>query len=177
MASRHACSGCCLPSACRQRLPLTHARGPALAFLSWEQVYGGDAPEEQRRAAQVWWALRVHGHPRAHLLRGAGYGAWLASRPQDTELYEPCPLKLCSVFEGELQPGLVWQPHQAPEGDAGVVLVDVDLFGEEAGEVPAGRGAGGRTVFVSRSGQNHAEACFRAARHEDAGGGPWAVAH
>lgn len=43
-------------------------------------------------ACRVRWALRTHGHPEVHVLRG-GWRAWLASG-NETDLHEPCPLKV-----------------------------------------------------------------------------------
>ncbi|KAG2486108.1 hypothetical protein HYH03_015203 [Edaphochlamys debaryana] len=76
-------------------------------------------------AVRVWWQLTVYGaHPVA-VLEG-GWNAWKAAGLKQ-ELYEPCPLKLSSVFEAEPAPqhrATAQELHEAAaEGSARVVLV------------------------------------------------------
>ncbi|GLI60803.1 hypothetical protein VaNZ11_002908 [Volvox africanus] len=52
-------------------------------------------------AARVWWQLLLYGHPRPYVLAG-GWPSWLAEGGR-SELYEPCPLKLSSVYDEEPQ--------------------------------------------------------------------------
>ncbi|GLC38148.1 hypothetical protein PLESTB_001095200 [Pleodorina starrii] len=52
-------------------------------------------------AARVWWQLLLYGHPSPYVLHG-GWDAW-RSAGGGSELYEPCPLKLSSVYDAEPQ--------------------------------------------------------------------------
>eukprot|EP00877_Chromochloris_zofingiensis_P002229 jgi/Chrzof1/12006/Cz06g17250.t1 len=55
-------------------------------------------------AARLWWMLMVHGHPAPLVLEG-GWARWLAEG-RETELYEPCTLKVYASFESSTRPEL-----------------------------------------------------------------------
>jgi len=50
-------------------------------------------------AARLWWALTFHGHPQPRVLEG-GWAKWQAEG-RESELYEPCTLKVRSCVVGE----------------------------------------------------------------------------
>ncbi|KXZ46439.1 hypothetical protein GPECTOR_43g875 [Gonium pectorale] len=56
-----------------------------------------------KTAARVWWQLQLYGHPSPRILYG-GWAAWRAAGGE-SELYEPCPLKLSTTYEAEPQIG------------------------------------------------------------------------
>lgn len=52
-------------------------------------------------AARLWWMLTIAGHPSARVLEG-GWDKWRAEGRQ-TELYEPCTLRVGLLFSLRVQ--------------------------------------------------------------------------
>lgn len=88
------------------------------------QIYDNGS---ELQAAQVWWALQAHG-AKPLILQG-GFAAW-ADQGGEQELYEPCPLKLCTVFEGSMRPEWLGEGHNVDQGSVtSVPEVNTELCG------------------------------------------------